>query len=91
MKIIWSKVIQKRIDHVKHCIKNEVKAPPKRAIQNTAEKTSDLIGHKIVDKATRFSKTSQKNNPETIEEEILTEKYTFPKRRQNITDDPRLI
>ena len=91
MKIICSKVIQKRIDHAKHCIKNAVKAPSKRAIQNTAEKTGDLIGHKIVDKTTRFSKTSQKNNPETIEEEILTERYTFPKRRQNITDDPRLI
>ena len=58
MKIIWSKVIQKRINHVKHCIKNAVKAPSKRAIQNTAEKTGDLIGHKIVDKT-----TSLKNFP----------------------------
>ena len=39
----------------------------------------------------RVSKTSQKNNPETNEEEILTERYTFPKQRQRITDDPRLI
>ena len=52
VKIVWSKFSQKRIDHAKHCIKNAVKAPSKRAIQNTAEKTGDLIGHKIVDKTT---------------------------------------
>ena len=58
MKIVWSKFCQKRSDHAKHCIKNAVKAPSKRAIQNTAEKTGDLIGHKIVDKT-----TSLKNFP----------------------------
>ena len=46
---------------------------------------------KIVDKITKVSKTSQKNNPETNEEDILREKYTSSEQRQKIIDDLRLI
>ena len=85
------KFSQKRIDHAKHFTKNEVKATSKRAIQKTAVATNDLIGNKIVDKITRVSKTSQKNNPETNEQDILRERYTSSEQRQKIIDDLRLI
>ena len=39
-----------------------------------------LIGNKIADKITRVSKTSPKNNSETIVEEILRERYISPDR-----------
>ena len=59
-------------------------------IRKTTEATGDLIGNKIADKITRASKTSPKNNSETNEEEILGERYIFPKRRSKVTDDLRL-
>ena len=72
-------------------IKNSDKATSKRAIEKTAEAACDLIGNNIFDKITRVSKTSQKNDPETNEEEIIRERYTSPEQRQKITDDQRLI
>ena len=74
----------------------------KRAIQKTAEATDDLIG-KIVDKIASVStelcskKKSVKdlpNNNETEEDvEITTHKkrYIFPKERQQIIDELRLV
>ena len=59
-------------------------------IRKTTEASGDLIGNKIADKITRASKTSPKNNSETNEEEILRERYIFPKRRSKVTDDLRL-
>ena len=50
----------------------------------------DLIGNKIVDKVTRTSKTSPKNNLETNEEEKIKEKYISPELRQKIIDDLKL-
>ena len=47
----------------------------KEQLKKTAEATGYLIRNKIVDKITRVSKTSQKNNPETNEEEIRRERY----------------
>ena len=38
-----------------------IKHASKRAIQKTAETTSDLIGNKVVDKITSVSKSSQNN------------------------------
>ena len=90
-KNVSSKFSQKRIAHAKHLTINEVKATSKRAIQKAAVASNDLIGNKIVDKITRVSKTSQKNNPETNEEDILREKYTSSEQRQKIIDDLRLI
>ena len=88
---VRSKFSQKRIDHAKHFTINEVKATSKRAIQKTAVATNDSIGNKIVDEITRISKTSQKNNPETNEEDILRERYTSSEQRQKIIDDLRLM
>ena len=56
----------------------------------TAEATGDLIGNKIVDKITRASKTSPKNNFDKNKEAILRERYISPTLRQKIIDDLRL-
>ena len=47
----------------------------KEQLKKTAEATGYLIRNKIVDKITTVSKSSQKNNPETNEEEIRRERY----------------
>ena len=49
----------------------------------------DLIENKTCDKIIRVSKTSPKNNSETIEE-ILKEKYISPELRQKFIHDLRL-
>ena len=41
----------------------------KRAIQKTAETTDALIGNKIASRITKFSKTLQRNNSETVTNE----------------------
>ena len=50
---------QKRLDHVKQSATDVFKTASKRAIQEIAEATSDLIGNKIANKIT---KTPQKFN-----------------------------
>ena len=90
-KNVSCKFSQKRIDHAKRFTINEVKATSKREIQKTAVVTNDSIGNKIVDKIKRISKTSQKNNPETNEEDIPRERYTTSEQRQKIINDLRLI
>ena len=90
-KNVSSKFSQKCIDHAKHFTINEVKATSKRSIQKTAVATNDSIRNKIVDEITRISKTSQKNNPEANEEDVLRERYTSSDQRQKIIDDLRLI
>ena len=56
----------------------------KRAIQKTAEATSDLIGNEIANKVSKFSKNSQQNNSETVtdehDKEIPKERYISPKK-----------
>ena len=49
-----------------------------------------MIGNKIADKTTRFSKTSSKNNPETNEEEILTERFIPSELKRKVINDLRL-
>ena len=71
----------------------------KRAIQKTAEATGDLIGNKIADKITSFSKKKStkelRNNDEIKEEdvEITTHKkrYISPEERQQIIDKLRRV
>ena len=71
-----------------------------RAIQKTAEATSDLIRNEVTDKITKVSKTSRKNSLETVESETRSiefdremprERYISPEKRQKINDDVRLI
>ena len=88
-KNVSKKFSQKRIDHAKHFTINAVKATSKRAIQKTAVATGDCwYNYSTI---LWVSKTSQKNNPETNEEEILRERYTSSEQRQKVIDDLRLI
>ena len=50
-----------------------IKTASKRAIQKTAEGTSDLTGNTIADKTTRVSKSYPKKNSELNEKKILRE------------------
>ena len=63
--------------------------------QNTVGATSDLIGNKIADGITEFSKNSQKNNSETIKNENYKktphERYVSPEKEKEIIDNHRLI
>ena len=63
--------------------------------QNRAGATGDLIGNKIADGITEFSKNSQKNNSETIKNENYKktpqERYVSPEKEKEIIDNHRLI
>ena len=67
----------------------------KRAIEKTAETTSNLIGNIIADKTMKVSKNAQQSNLEAVandhDKEIPKERYTFPEERQKIIYDLRLI
>ena len=74
-----------------------IKTASKRAIQITAEATSDLIGNKIADKITSVSKknsTKEFPNNETeddVEIAIPKKRYISPEERQPIIDELRLV
>ena len=53
---------QKLLDSAKKSKTDAIKTASKRAIQKAAEATGDLIGNKIADKITSFSKKSNNNN-----------------------------
>ena len=53
------KYSQKFLDHAKKSAANALKTASKRAIQETARATGDLIGNKIPDRTTKISKASQ--------------------------------
>ena len=82
---------QKPLDHAKKSAAVALKTASKRAIQKTAEASSDLFGNKIADKIARASKPSPQNNSVTSEEEIIRERYMSPEEKQKIIDDLRLI
>ena len=65
-----------------------IKTASKRVIQKTAKATGDLIGNKITDKITSFSKKNSakklpNNNNNETDEEITTQKkrYISPEER----------
>ena len=55
-KNLSSKYGQKRLDNAKESTTDTIKTASKRAIQKTEKTASDLIGNKIADKMTSFSK-----------------------------------
>ena len=74
-----------------------IRTASKRAIQKTAEATGGMIGNKIADKITSFSRKSNKklpNNDEAKEEnvKITTHKkrYIYPEERQQNINQLRL-
>ena len=87
---------QKLFDTAKKSTTDAIKTASKRAIQKTAEATSDLIGNKIADKITSVSKKSTKKlpNDETeadIERATTKKRYISPEERQQIIDELRLV
>ena len=68
-KTLSGKYSQKLLDHAKQSATDTFKLAAKRAIQKRAEATGDLTGNKIADKITKFTKTSQQNNSETVANE----------------------
>ena len=71
-KSLSSKYGQKRLDSAKKSTTDAMKTGSKRAIQKTAEATGDLIGNKIADKITSFSKKKSINNNDDDENVELT-------------------
>ena len=75
----------KLVDTAKKSATDAIKAASKRAIQKTAEATSDLVGNKIADGKTSVSKKSAKKLP-TIDEDaelITPEKDTYHQKKDN--------
>ena len=62
---------------------------PKRAIQKTAETTSDLVGNKIVDKIASVSKSPKEL--QNYKTEVPKKRYKSPEERQQIIDELRLV
>ena len=98
-KSLSNKYGQKRLDSAKQSTTDATKTASKTAIKKTAESTGDFIGNKIADKITSVSKKKPTkvlhNNDETKEEvvEITTHKkrYIYPKERQQIIEELRLV
>ena len=91
-----NKYSQKLLDSAKKSTTDAIKAASKRAIQKTAQGTSDLIGNKIADKITSVPKKSNKelqNNETKVEVQRATPKkrYISPEERQQIIDELRLV
>ena len=76
----------KLLDTAKKSTADAINTASKRAIQNTAEATGDLIGNKTADKITIKAKISNQQEVDTPKEI-----YISPEKRQEIIDDLRLI
>ena len=65
----------------------------KKIVHKSAEANGDLIGNKIADKITSASKEPRDEEIQSTEvnNEIPKERYIFPKKRQQIIDELRLI
>ena len=91
-KSLSNKYSQKLLDSPKKSTTNEIKTVLKRAIQETAEATGDLIGNKIADKITSVSKKSNNNNNnEDVELTTHKKRYISPEERQQIINELRLV
>ena len=98
-KSLINKYGQKLRDSAKKSTTDAIKTTPKRAIQKVAEATGDLIGNKIADKITSFSKkTSTKelyNNDETKEEDVeitaYNKRYISPEERKQVIEELKLV
>ena len=87
-KSLSSKYGQKLLDSTKKSATHAIKTASKRAIQKTAEATSDLIGNKIADKITSVSKKPSNNNNSSNNEDVeLTthkKRYISPEERSKL-------
>ena len=95
-KSLSNKYGQKLLDGAKKYMTDAIKIASKRAIQNTAEATDNLIGNKIVDKIASLSKkpnnnNNNNNNNEDVEITAHKKRYISPEDRQQITNELRLV
>ena len=76
---------QKLADSATKSAADAFKITSKREIQKTAEPTVDLIGNKIADKITSYSKKPA-NEPHSndLSNEVPKERYISPQEKQNI-------
>ena len=65
-KNLSGKYSQKLLNHAIRSATDVLKTFSKRVIQITAEATGDLIGSKIADRITKFSKMLEHNNSKTV-------------------------
>ena len=83
-KNLSNKYGQKLLDSAKKSTTDAIKTASKRAIQKSAEATSDLIGNKIADKITSVSKKStnelQNNETEVDVERAPKKRYISPRK-----------
>ena len=80
-KSLSNKYGQKLLDSAKKSTTDAIKTASKRAIQKTAEATGDLIGNKVADKITSFSKkkpAKELHNNEIEKEDV---QIATPKKR----------
>ena len=68
-KNLSSKYKQKLLDHATKTAIDALKTASKRAIQNTAKATDDLMGKNIADKIKKLSRILLKNSSETVTNE----------------------
>ena len=74
---------QKLADSAKKSATDALKIAGKGAIEKTAGATGDLVGNKIADKITSYSKkTANKPHSNYASNEIPNEKYISPQERQ---------
>ena len=97
-KTLSNKYGQELLYSTKKSTADAIKTASKREIQKTAGATGRLIGNKIADKITSFSKkksTQELNNNDEAEEdkEITTHKkrYISQEKRQQIIDELKLV
>ena len=91
-----SKYGQKLLDSAKKSTTDAIKTASKSGIQKAAEATGDLIDNKTADKITSVSKKSatklrSQNNEANDESETPKERYISSEKRQQITDELRLV
>ena len=89
---LTNKYGEKLLNSAKKSTTDAIKIASNRTIQNTVEKTGDLIGNKIQDKIISISKTSSKELHSQNENEIeIRKKDISPEKRQQIIDEVRLV
>ena len=79
-KNLSNKYGQKLLDSAKKSTADAIKTSSKRTIQKTAVGTGDLIGNKIADKITSFSKKSSVHSKK-LENDNTNDKLEVPKKR----------
>ena len=79
-------MVKKLLDSAKKSKADAIKTASKRAIQKAAEANDDLIGNKIADKITSFSKKSNNDNNNNNEDvELATHKKdTYIQKKESM-------